>query len=70
MSPKEIKSKIIGNIRYSITHWPENNMYQIHSYNMSLDGDDRAHIELQVAEFYNEKEALEYFDKKIKYGIY
>jgi hypothetical protein len=36
MSPKEIKSKIIGNIRYSITHWPENNMYQIATFYSSV----------------------------------
>lgn len=62
MTPKEIKSKIVGNTRYSITHWPENNIYQIHSHNMGLDGDTRAHAELEVAKFDNEKNALEYFE--------
>lgn len=62
MSPEEIKSKIIDNIRYSITYWPESNIYQIHSHDLRLDGNGVAHAELEIAKFNNEKEAIEYYE--------
>lgn len=62
-SPKQIKAKMVGEMQYTLTHWPQNNTYVIHKHDISKDGSGRAHLSPEVATFYDEKEAIEYFEK-------
>lgn len=61
-SAKIIKTKPVGSISYSLSHWPQSNIYVIHQDDRSKDGTGTGHLSLEVASFNNEKEAVEYFD--------
>lgn len=68
MSAREIKSRTIGDIRYSITYWPENEIYQIH-YSKLVD-DRKTHLEPEIAKFDNEKDAEEFLNSIEVVGKY
>lgn len=62
-SPKQIKTKMVGEMQYTLTHWPQNNVYVIHKDDTSKDGSGLARLNPEVATFHDEKEAIEYFEK-------